>query len=670
MNKANGAQGDPEEIHRVEDGPVIHYFSLAEGGVVKQKSIVASQQDLPVVFVQEKDAAACQLIVKLKMGIPDSQCCYLGYCIEDRCMNGSLLLLQIYEDKACGCNWRYLDCHIRRILTECDNVEWVERNYLGHAQISYGPPDDPDLDKQWGLTAIDAHRAWKEFEGADLPRTLVAVVDSGMDYKHQDLKDNVAWPQEGLKECGPSDPATMPRAVFRAVHADTSPGDGAAKGNKKCCKHSSSHSEESQDPPTDEEHSHGTYCAGVIGAVAGNAIGVAGVYWRPLLMPFKFIGEKAWGSFWDASRAIFEAVEWKAEIILAAWGSTGFSRCLYEACEYARENQVLIVAAAGNLNEDIDRHRFFPACYKLEHGPFYRDRDVSGCRNCRRDVCSEVPSAKKCCCCGLGTYMGKVAEALRRRVSESQRREHEEKNERCRCRCTCDSGNTPRGKKREREMQKRYEGLDNIIVVGATIGVGFADRRRGRGRGRETKAHNSSWGREVVDLGAPGHFIRTTRRNHKWDEGGARLGWASGTSMAAAFVVGALALLKARYHDLDYLQLKDRLLRTAERVPSLESYWPYGRRLNVYRALVAEYDGYGNYRVPGEDEDDEAGGERDITICIRCGHESDHRHGGHHGGHEDGEAGTGFCICIRCRDDKPEHSGEHDEGAGSNHDHG
>jgi subtilisin family serine protease len=508
---------------------------------------------LPTGCTIDSEMSALHVIVGLAE--PHAEGPFAGHKVLDQMDDGKILLLEVLskedwlqhreggedgEDMRLKCD--LLDCRLRRLQQSAD-VLWAEANYLPIAQGGgLTAPNDPAFGDQWGLQAVKAPQAWATFNGADLPRTVVAIVDSGIDYRHLDLAENLL-PIRGLPvrfHCFDAEAREEGVAItHEAFRFDPNDPEAAAL--------------------MDEEHSHGTFCAGVVGAVAHNARGIIGMHHKAALMPLKFIGPHGSGTVWDASQAIRAAVDRGSHLILAAWGTSTFSHCLYRTCQYAQEKGVLIVTAAGNLGEDLDRQRFYPACYKLENGPFPKTDHPYTCKHC--DHAGSAGKGKR----------GKGKKAEPASGAEAK---------------------TP-----------FYEGLDNIIVVGATEGYGFT--RDGLENGceqREQKTQSSNWGREVVDLGAPGHFIRSTRKNHVSHSNtrGSRLGWVGGTSMAAAFVAGALALIKARYHRDDYQQLKHRLLGTAEPVPALDPYWAYGRRLNVYRAVEARYDGYGGYAMQGE----------------------------------------------------------------------
>jgi serine protease len=89
----------------------------------------------------------------------------------------------------------------------------------------------------------------------------------------------------------------------------------------------------------------------------------------------------------------------------------------------------------------------------------------------------------------------------------------------------------------------------------------------------DTLGGASNWDPVLVHLAAPGYII------------GAAGGTYSGTSYAAAHVSGAAALLKARYRDWGYAELKARLLRSVDPLPGLAGFVASGGRLNVSRAL-------------------------------------------------------------------------------------
>jgi subtilisin family serine protease len=121
-----------------------------------------------------------------------------------------------------------------------------------------------------------------------------------------------------------------------------------------------------------DENGHGTHCAGIVGAVGDNGVGIAGVNWHVKIMPLKFMGRGGFGTTKDAIEAINYVVERKkagvpVSIISASWGSTLYSRALEDAIRKAGEAGILFIAAAGNSSTNTDRSPHYPAGYNLSN---------------------------------------------------------------------------------------------------------------------------------------------------------------------------------------------------------------------------------------------------------------------------------------------------------------
>lgn len=186
------------------------------------------------------------------------------------------------------------------------------------------PVADPYTDKVWGLQAINAPAAWQVTTGSD--KIVVAVIDTGVDYNHEDLAFNM-W----------RDPASRGMSVgYDFVHDDNMPFD---------------------------DNMHGTHVSGTIGAVGGNGKGIIGVSPRVSIMALKFLSESGSGSTMDAVRAIDFAVEHGARILSNSWGGGGTqgNDVLRESIARAEERGALFVAAAGNDGADNDVSPEFPA---------------------------------------------------------------------------------------------------------------------------------------------------------------------------------------------------------------------------------------------------------------------------------------------------------------------
>ncbi len=235
------------------------------------------------------------------------------------------------------------------------NVLYAEPNYRVSVQQI---PDDPQFDAQWGMNNtgqtggtvdadIDAAEAWDYTTGHG--NTLVAVIDTGVDYTHEDLAQNI-W-----------------------VNPGEIPGDGIDNDNNGFVDdiHGYNFAYDNGNPMDD--HDHGTHVAGIIGAVGDNGIGVAGVNWNVKIMAVKFLDSSGSGSISDAIQGIYYAVNNGAQISNNSWGLNGaYSQALQDALQYARDAGHIFVAAAGNGNsagvgQNNDVIPFWPANHDLDN---------------------------------------------------------------------------------------------------------------------------------------------------------------------------------------------------------------------------------------------------------------------------------------------------------------
>jgi subtilisin family serine protease len=224
-------------------------------------------------------------------------------------------------------------------------VDYVEPNYVVRAARL---PNDHDFAEQWGLrnlghfggklgADIGTVAAWDVTVGGAVP---VAVVDTGVAFKHPDLASN-AW-------INPGDP----------VNGKDDDGDGFTDDV-------SGADFLNTDSNPDDDGGHGTHVAGIIGAQGNNSIGVTGVNWEAQVMGLKFLDGNGEGNTADAAAAIDFAVDHGARVINASWGGPAFSQALYSAIRRANENGVLVVAAAGNDGVNTDSSPDYPAAFDL-----------------------------------------------------------------------------------------------------------------------------------------------------------------------------------------------------------------------------------------------------------------------------------------------------------------
>ncbi|QDV36124.1 S8 family peptidase [Tautonia plasticadhaerens] len=211
---------------------------------------------------------------------------------------------------------------------------------------SAATPDDPRLAELWGMENIRAAIAWET--GHESP-VVVGVIDTGVDYTHEDLRDNIWVNPNETPGDGVDDDMN---GIADDVHGARFDG-GVGTGD-----------------PMDD-NAHGTHCAGTIGAVGDNAVGVAGVNWKVRIMALKFLRANGSGTTDDAIRCIDYAVAQKRNgvdlrVLSNSWGGGGRSTLLEEAIARAEAEEILFVAAAGNSSQDNDRTDNYPSNYPLE----------------------------------------------------------------------------------------------------------------------------------------------------------------------------------------------------------------------------------------------------------------------------------------------------------------
>jgi subtilisin family serine protease len=212
--------------------------------------------------------------------------------------------------------------------------------------------DDPSFGSQWGLNNtgqsggtpdadIDAPEAWDVTTGTG--KIIVAVIDTGVDYTHPDLAANM-WVNTG-EIAGNGIDDDHDGYIDDVYGYDFVNNDG--------------------DPMDD--NSHGTHCAGIIGAVGDNGTGVAGVIWDVQIMAVKFLGANGSGYTSDAIKALDFAVSHGAQITSNSWGGGSYSQALSDAITNAAAHGVIFVAAAGNNGASDDTKPFYPASYTQDN---------------------------------------------------------------------------------------------------------------------------------------------------------------------------------------------------------------------------------------------------------------------------------------------------------------
>ena len=217
-------------------------------------------------------------------------------------------------------------------------------------------PFDPLYQEQWYLKAIGLPEAWDFAKGS--PGVTVAVLDSGVDLEHPDLRERI-WRNPGeIAGNGIDDD--------RNGYVDDTRGwdfvDGDADPNPVVGSDSSK-----------DGANHGTLVAGIIGAAGSNGEGVTGVNWNVGILPLRVLDADGAGNTLGVVRAIRYAVAAKAKIINISFTGSNYSQALADALQSAHDAGVLVVAAAGNEGDterggDLNIYPSYPACYRGADG--------------------------------------------------------------------------------------------------------------------------------------------------------------------------------------------------------------------------------------------------------------------------------------------------------------
>ncbi len=243
------------------------------------------------------------------------------------------------------------------LLYRSGAIQYAEPDYKVRAIAV--TPNDPNFSDLWGLNNtgqqfgstpdadIDAPEAWAT--RTDASQVIVAVVDTGVDYTHQDLSANM-W----------KNPKEIPG---NGIDDDNNGWIDDIYGIDTC----------NDDADPADDHFHGTHVSGTIGAKGNNGIGVTGVAWKAKIMALKFLCGDGFGFTSDAIDAINYALVAKSNnnysrmILSNSWGGGGYSQALFDTISIAKGLGVLFVAAAGNDLLDTDNSISYPAGYNVDN---------------------------------------------------------------------------------------------------------------------------------------------------------------------------------------------------------------------------------------------------------------------------------------------------------------
>ncbi|ADV45527.1 S8 family serine peptidase [Nitratifractor salsuginis] len=251
------------------------------------------------------------------------------------------------------------------------NVVDVHPNYIYHLNQT---PNDTYFDQLWAMkntgqeingksgtpgADINATKAWDVSTGSS--DYVVAILDTGVDYLHDDLKENI-WSNSA--ECNGN----------AGVDDDDNGYTDDCHGYDFAADNDGNNDSDPMpdDPVDDNGHYHGTHVAGTIGAKGNNNLGVTGVNWNVTLLPVKVFRPSGGGYESD----ILEGIDYVATLknagvnivaINASYGGSGSDDTMKNAIKSLGDLGILFVAAAGNDGDNNDRNPQYPASYDLDN---------------------------------------------------------------------------------------------------------------------------------------------------------------------------------------------------------------------------------------------------------------------------------------------------------------
>lgn len=297
-----------------------------------------------------------QILVKLKDDVPADSIASVNRrndaSLEEKIPHSRVSVVDLPEDLSVS--------EAIKSYEDSPEVEYAEPNYV-YQLADYPPtPNDPSFPKMYDLenrgqyggtfdADIDAPEAWDATTGS----AVVAVIDTGIDINHRDLKDNI-WTNPG--EIAGNKIDDDDNGYVDDVHGwdfhddDNTVYDGA------------------------RQDTHATHVAGTIAAEGNNDVGVTGVTWQAKIMPLKVVDtDDQFGIHTDdVIAAIRYAVRNGAAISNNSWGGGNYGQILLDEIRAADQAGHLFVAAAGNggadfVGDDNDSKPFYPASYDSDN---------------------------------------------------------------------------------------------------------------------------------------------------------------------------------------------------------------------------------------------------------------------------------------------------------------
>ncbi len=219
-----------------------------------------------------------------------------------------------------------------------------------------GPFNDPKVSKLWGFKPADSKgmnvfAAYENYDSSNSEKIIVAVVDTGVDYNHEDLRE-VMWTNSGeIPGNGIDDDGNGYIDDIHGINTLVRDNEGNATMDIM------------------DGHSHGTHVSGTIAAKQNNGKGIAGVASNVEIMGIRTVPNSSDETDVDVAEAFMYAAKNGARVINCSFGKSHNEggMLVKEVIDYiGSEYGVLVVAAAGNSSQNIDTRLTYPASFESE----------------------------------------------------------------------------------------------------------------------------------------------------------------------------------------------------------------------------------------------------------------------------------------------------------------
>lgn len=214
-------------------------------------------------------------------------------------------------------------------------------------------PNDPEISKQWAIGKLQMLKAWDITKGSKTVK--IAIVDSGTDWNHPDLKGNT-WtnpneiPNNNIDDDknGKIDDIVGWDLIGNSSYNDISMGVF----------------KEDNDPTNTGNGFHGTHVAGCASAATDNSTGIAGIGFNCSMLHVKCAVNGDQAGIFRGYDGLLYAASVKADIINCSWGGPGYSPSEQDIINtITKAGCLVVVAAANDYKQNIDEEGTYPAAY-------------------------------------------------------------------------------------------------------------------------------------------------------------------------------------------------------------------------------------------------------------------------------------------------------------------